>query len=127
MTNETALAEVRSNDGLGGWVPVAERMPASGQTVLACYTNQAGMVRRIRANWIAAKSLEAGPDDDESAVEYDEGADCYWAAAGWYEQIDNWGDYSAVAVTEGDVTHWMPLPAPPLNVRANRPARGPLE
>jgi hypothetical protein len=33
-TNQTATAEVRSNDGLGGWVPVSERMPASGQTAL---------------------------------------------------------------------------------------------
>ena len=32
---------------------------------------------------------------------------------GWYECIDNWDDYTEVAIHEGEPTHWMPLPAPP--------------
>ena len=93
------------------WVPVAERLPLAGQTVLACYVNRANKLRRIRAHWIAAKTEESSGDNDFG--EYDEEADTYWTPEGWYEQIDNWGEYSAVAVCEGTVTHWMPLPAPP--------------
>lgn len=93
------------------WVACAERMPASGVTVLACYTNSAGNVRRIRAEWVAAKTIES--DADSEISEYDEATDCYYDPEGWYEKIDNWGDYSSVAVVEGEITHWMPLPAAP--------------
>lgn len=98
------------------WVPVAECLPARSRTVLACYLNRAGMLRRIRAHWISAKTVEACTDDECS--EYDDATDTYWTPEGWYEQIDNWGDYSAVAVCEGEVTHWMPLPDPPPLVSA---------
>ena len=95
------------------WISVAERLPASGQIVLACYVNRAGRLRRIRAEWIAAKTREANSEDAEACVEYDEATDTYYTTEGWYECIDNWGDYSSVAVTEGEVTHWMPLPPEP--------------
>jgi len=45
--------------------------------------------------------------------EYDETTDTYYWAAGWYECIDNWDDYSHVAVSEGAVTHWMQMPDAP--------------
>jgi len=88
--------------GLGAWVPVIQQMPESGRTVLAYYTNGTGKARRIRAAWIAAKSSEASLESEIS--EYDEEADCYYDPEGWYEQIDNWDDYSAVAVYQGDIT-----------------------
>ena len=93
------------------WVACAERMPASGAPVLACYTNSAGKVRRIRAEWVAAKTIES--DTDSEISEYDEATDCYYDPQGWYEKIDNWGEYSSVAVVEGEITHWMALPAAP--------------
>ena len=93
------------------WIPVSEQLPASGITVLASYTNRCGNIRRIRAKWVAAKNVESTPDSD--FVEYDEETDTYYDPQGWYEQIDNWPDYSAVAVVEGEVTHWMPLPPAP--------------
>jgi len=95
-----------------GWVPVTERLPDSGKVVLACYTNRAGRVRRIRAEWVAEKSREANSDDSDISG-YDEATDTFYVPPGWYEKIDNWGDYSSVAVCEGEVTHWMPLPAAP--------------
>jgi hypothetical protein len=95
-----------------GWVPVTDRLPKSGQTVLACYTNRAGNVRCIRAEWVAAKSVEANSDNSDIGV-YDEATDTFYDPEGWYERIDNWDDYSAVLVCEGEVTHWMPLPAEP--------------
>jgi hypothetical protein len=95
------------------WTPVAEALPNSGVKVLACYRNRLGNLRRIRAMWTAAKTEEADSDDAETCSEYDEATDTYYVTEGWYECIDNWGDYSSVAVTEGDVTHWMPLPPDP--------------
>lgn len=93
------------------WVPVDERLPPSGVTVLACYINRCGHVRRIRAAWVAAKSSEASSESDIG--EYDEATDAYYDPEGWYEQIDNWDVYTAVGVNEGEITHWIPLPAAP--------------
>jgi hypothetical protein len=96
------------------WVPVAERLPDSGVTVLACYRNALGNVRRIRAQWVAARSQEAGLNDDNNEFdEYDEETDTYFVPEGWHECMDNWDDYTSVAVHQGVVSHWMPLPAPP--------------
>lgn len=113
MTNDQTLpaGDFGSTAGLGAWVQVAERLPDSGKTVLACYRNGAGRLRRIRAVWIAAKSCEACPDSEIG--EYDDASDTYYEPEGWYEKIDNWEDYTSVAVYQGTVTHWMPLPAPP--------------
>lgn len=36
------------------WVPVGDCLPERSRTVLACYVNSAGMLRRIRAHWIPA-------------------------------------------------------------------------
>jgi hypothetical protein len=94
------------------WIPTVEQMPETGRVVLACYENHLGNVRRIRAAWVAAKTAESGW---ESKIgEYDEASDCYYDPEGWYEQIDNCPDYSAVAVHQGEITHWMPLPDPPV-------------
>ena len=93
------------------WVSVNSGLPKSGVTVLACYRNEAGMLRRIRAEYISAKTVESYPDDEFG--EYDEDSDTYYDPEGWYEQIDNWGDYTAVAVCEGEITHWMPMPDGP--------------
>lgn len=95
------------------WTPVANGLPASGVVVLACYRNRLGNLRRIRAEWVAAKTQEADGSDESECAEYDEATDTFYIAQDWYERIDNWGDYSSVAVTEGEVTHWMPLPPAP--------------
>ena len=88
-------------------VSVAEAMPAPGVTVLAYYKNELGMPRRVRAEWHAAKTVEANIEGDIG--EYDEATDAYWVPEGWYEQIDNWDDYSEVFISN-EVTHWTPLP-----------------
>ncbi len=92
----------------GTWIPVADRMPMSGAVVLVAYKNERGLWRRIRAQWIAAKSKESNIDSEIG--EYDEATDAYYDPEGWYERINNWDDYSAVVVYEGTPTHWMPLP-----------------
>jgi len=100
------------------WTPVATAMPKSGVVVLACYKNSADKVRRIRSQWIAAKTQEAN-DEFEDWSEYDEEADTYWTPEGWYECIDNWDEYSSVFVHE-QITHWMPLPADPYTTPPHR-------
>lgn len=95
----------------GVWIKTQDQMPPSGQTVLAYYINQVGNGRRVRAQWIAAKSCESGSESDIG--EYDEETDTYYDPEGWYEQIDNWDTYSAVGICGVTVTHWMPLPKAP--------------
>lgn len=97
------------------WVPVSERMPDADRKVLATYTNELGNRRTIVARWTPAKTVEASGDDDEPGChEYDEATDTFYLIEGWWEVINNWGDYSQVFVNEGKVDHWMPLPAAPV-------------
>lgn len=93
-----------------GWVETSKVMPPSGQVVLACYKNELGNTRRIRAQWVAEKTSEASIDSD--CGEYDEATDTYYDPEGWYECIDNWDCYSSVFVS-AQITHWMPLPPAP--------------
>jgi hypothetical protein len=94
------------------WVAVSERLPSSRVPVLARYTNDYGHGRTIRAWWLA-KFQQESENIDNFDADYDEESDTYYDPKGWYELIDNWGDYSSVAVTEGTITHWMPMPLPP--------------
>ena len=110
-TSTTAAAGPVLSEGLGAWVPVAERMPPPGSVVLVAYRNQLGHWRRIRAEWVAAKTQEA--DIDNEFAEYDEATDTYYTPEGWYERINNWDDYSSVKVSKGEPSHWMHLPLPP--------------
>lgn len=115
--SEDALAMVAP----AGWVPVTERMPESERTVLAYYLNSHGKGRRIRAEYIAAKTKGADDGwDSDSTADYDEATDQYYWPAGWYEVIDNWDDLTHMAIHEGDVTHWMPLPAAPAIAAARK-------
>lgn len=104
------------------WIQVSERLPDSGSTVIAYYLNSYGKGRTIRAQHVEAWTIEAEDvaDVDTDCVEYSEQDDCYYLLQGWYECIDNWDEYYRVAVTEGPITHWMPLPAAPIKIEANR-------
>lgn len=93
------------------WIPVTEQLPPNGQIVLACYRNRLNNWRRIRATWVAAKTLES--DVESNIAIYDEATDMYYDPEDWYERIDNWDDFTHIVVHEGTVTHWMPLPEPP--------------
>jgi hypothetical protein len=94
------------------WISVAERLPEGA--CLASYQphHRGHKPRVIRAIYFKQYQVEASGDGDQS-TEYNEADDTEYIKAGWYERIDNWGDFSSVAVCEGEVTHWMPLPAAP--------------
>ena len=101
------------------WISVEDRLPDSGSAVLAYYLNSHGMRRRIRAEYVNAWTVQADDlsDPDTECVEYSEQEDAYYIRQGWYELIDNLDDYGRIAVHEGVITHWMPLPAPPKQIR----------
>lgn len=91
------------------WISVDHQMPPPGQIVLATYRNTLGMPRMVRAEWITQFTVEAESDADEIGI-YNEKDDTYYLPEGWWETIDNWDDYARVYVSEGQVTHWTPLP-----------------
>lgn len=108
------LAAVQpSEDKRDAWVAVSDHMPDAGRTVLAFYLNSLSKPRRIRAVYVGEKTREHNPDCDEGDAIYDEATDTFYWVAGWYEQIDNWDDYSCIAVTEGEVTYWSEMPSGP--------------
>tara|TARA_R110000868_G_scaffold2590_3_gene18598 strand:- start:2629 stop:3081 length:453 start_codon:yes stop_codon:yes gene_type:complete len=96
------------------WVPVSERLPPPNQKVLVHYTNAVGKGRTVCGFHCGEKERDS---EDYGGFEdggdwSDDGEHFYWPA-GWYEEIDNWEDYSAVAICYGEPTHWRPLPEPP--------------
>jgi hypothetical protein len=91
---------VASTDQLGAWLPI-ETAPLTGRKVILSYLNRNNKARTVMARWLT----------DEQAAETD--SDGVGLEGGWYECIDNWDDYTEVAIHEGEPTHWMPLPAPP--------------
>jgi hypothetical protein len=97
ITGETKLQPAPD----AGWQPI-ETAPKTGRKVILFYLNLNNLPRTVMARWLT----------DEQAAETD--ADGVGLEGGWYECIDNWDDYTEVAIHEGEPTHWMPLPAPPV-------------
>lgn len=50
--------------------------------------------------------------EDTDWCDYDEETDRYYMPEGWVENIENWEEYSCVAL-DREPTHWMPLPCAP--------------
>ena len=82
------------------WEPI-ETAPKTGRKVILFYMNRNNLPRTVMARWLT----------DEEAAETD--GDGVGLNGGWYECIDNWGDYTEVAIHEGDPSHWMHLPKAP--------------
>lgn len=84
----------------GSWMPI-ESAPMTGRKVILFYVNRSSRPRTVMARWLT----------DEQAAETD--GDGVGLEGGWYECIDNWDNYTEVAIHEGEPSHWMPLPPPP--------------
>jgi hypothetical protein len=96
------------------WYHVKDMLPARGQQVLACYKqNDTGYKHYIRAVYVREKTIESSCEDEVGVSEYDEASDTYYLMEGWYEKIDNWGEYYQVAVCEGEVICWCPIKGVP--------------
>lgn len=92
------------------WIAVTpETMPKPGNYVLAHFLNAHSKPRVVRAMYATEKVLHASEDAPEDC--FDEESGEYWAPPGWYEVNDN--DETIWLITE-TVTHWCPLPAPPV-------------
>ena len=86
--------------GAQPWQPI-ETAPRDGRKIIVAYVNRNSKVRTVMARWMT----------DEQAAETD--SDGVGLEGGWYECIDNWDDYTEVAIHEGEPEHWMPLPTAP--------------
>lgn len=94
------------------WIETKTALPKSGLPVIAFVSSAFGnteATRRIRASYADKFTLESG--DDEDFGEYDEKTDAYYCPPGWYETNEFEDTHWAV---DGEVTHWMFLPAPPI-------------
>jgi len=92
-------------------IPVTERLPDSGQEVLAHYNDTT-----VRAVYIHRFTEECNDMDCEN-YEYNEEDDEFYINEGWYELVDNWGDFRSIAIVEGTVDSWLPIP--PLEASCN--------
>lgn len=88
---------------------IIESVP-KGRAVLVYYKNSLGKGRTVKASYIEKFTEEATEECDFG--EYCEERDIYCWPEGWYEQIDNWDEFTGVAMSNIP-THWMPLPQPP--------------
>jgi hypothetical protein len=89
------------------WMPILDDNKPEGEC-LVFYKNQYGYGRIVKAEFYA-RFTNVSSDDDYN-IDYCENDDTYYVQAGWYELIDNWTEYSSVAIVEGEPTHWHPLP-----------------
>lgn len=95
------------------WIAVDSQKPKTGKKVLVFYKNSEGVARIVTGFYATKFGIEVPPHDDCDDTDYDEDQDRCYLHEGWYEAIDNWGDFSSITLHEGEPTHWMPLPALP--------------
>ena len=102
------------------WISVDERLPESGMHCLLCcdVKRYDGTHRQYVCDGYYAERFkeECYSADDECVTEYNEETDEYYLHEGWYENINNWDDYSSIGIAD-TVTHWMPLPEAPKMIR----------
>lgn len=98
------------------WISVKDRLPGTGVKVIAYFINELGKDRRIMAFHCPIFTIEAEADCE--CDEYCEANDTYYLKPGWYEQNEFDDFYYSVVAT---VTHWMPLPEPPMDLKSSPP------
>lgn len=97
ITDDRPPAAEPKPESVPEWQPI-ETAPRDGRKIIVTYTNRLGNTRTVMARWLT----------EEQAVECD--GDGVGLEEGWYECIDNWDDYTEVAIHEGEPSSWMPLP-----------------
>ena len=100
------------------WIPVSERLPDANKDVFVTFREYMEYNKKYRhgvckaiyipEHTIKSEDLWSNCDDDDLEI-YDEKEDTYYAKDGWYEVIENWDDYSNIAIN-AEVTAWKELP-----------------
>lgn len=108
---------IQTLEKTNGWISVKDRMPESGQHVLAtCEIHSLYGYKKqyvCEAYYAKEHSISEGRyPEDTDCYDYSEEDDEYYLKEGWYEVIHNWDEYGSVVIDDF-VTHWMPLPEPP--------------
>jgi hypothetical protein len=98
---------------MGGWIPVAERLPEVGNKVLAYYINELKNGRIVIAEYVPPKTIlseDFFDYDYDGLDEYDEDNDCFWVIPGWWE-----GSLEAekIWLIASEILYWQELPEPP--------------
>ena len=106
------------------WISVKDRLPENEQAVIICaerrhYSNPNHFIRIIAKAFYTdgkhnTEHTAYAWDNDCIDMEYDEENDAYLIPEGWWESIEYGEEFSAVS---DFVTHWMPLPEPPKDVK----------
>lgn len=100
--NENQARYVESLGVLLGWIPVSERLPEEHDSMFAKWYGtplwQPGMFRTTSGDVLVC-------------VEFGEGSRVVSTAR------TNAGEWNISSIFSGKVTHWMPLPEPPKEVR----------
>jgi hypothetical protein len=81
------------------WISVETKLPEG--VVLVSYQKKYAGNLICKACYFKKHEQETNDDDH---YDYNEEDDTYYIPEGWYECIDNWDDYSSVAI-QGVVTH----------------------
>jgi len=93
-----------------GWINADERLP--NHECLAICKMPYGKNVIIKAFYANAFEVEQSYSD-EIDLDYSEEKGDYFLKEGWYELVTNWPEFFCLTVTEGIITHWMPLPELP--------------
>lgn len=91
------------------WTSVSNSLPDRQQLVLAFYVNSFGKPRIVRAEYATLHTLMLHEDSSGGCACGT--CDGEYAAVGWYESNER--EEVHWIITE-PVTHWMPLPPPPV-------------
>jgi len=94
------------------WNPI-ETAPKDVPLLVVCARSSGKLVRLI-AVYCSKHREEAGEEYiDSDWCDYDESTDTYYCPEGWYEQIKNWDELSAVHISDMKPVLWQELPSLP--------------
>lgn len=91
------------------WIGVEDRLPKG--RCIATYQGANGKWRTIITKYVERFTVEVNEED--SYYEINPANDTAYLMPGWYECIENWGDFSSVFVNDGKVAFWRELDAAP--------------
>lgn len=121
---EDALAYIQQLEAqIPRWIPVEERLPEVEKRVLLLTERKSEFSGKIYPN-ITCGFYEDGKMNTENSkaywdvyeldLEYNEELDAYLVPEGWVEECLEERDEITCMVLGYKVTHWMPIPEPPV-------------